>query len=103
MKTLLSGNALQMMYPPHLYSLRLGSWKLVRRGRPSDPQDLLFDLGSDAAEQIDLAASLPDTLAVLREHLEAVLTLRSQVTPGTRERHMDPETLKKLRSLGYVQ
>jgi hypothetical protein len=32
-----------------------------------------------------------------------LLALRSQVTPGKQERPMDSETLKRLRSLGYVQ
>jgi arylsulfatase A-like enzyme len=89
--------------PPQLYSLRFGHWKLIRRGEPSHPTDLLFDLSSDPAEHIDLSQALPDTLEMLVDYLEAIVASREALYSGEERTHMDPEMLKKLRSLGYVE
>jgi arylsulfatase A-like enzyme len=89
--------------PPHLYSLRLGQWKLIRRGDITNPTELLFDLHADPAEQIDLAQALPDTLDLLVDYLDAIVASREAVYSGEDLTHRDPEMLKKLRSLGYIE
>ncbi len=89
--------------PPHLYSLRLGRWKLIQRGPVGAPQLQLFDLAADPREQIDLAGALPDTLALLHDHLTGLIAGRSQTRLGSVQTSIDPRTLERLRSLGYVQ
>jgi arylsulfatase A-like enzyme len=89
--------------PPYLYSFRWGPWKLIRRGELSHPSDLLFDLYADPLEQNDLAQAMPDTLDMLVDYLEAILAAREAVYSGEDRMHMDPEMLKKMRSLGYVE
>ncbi|MFH1755628.1 MAG: sulfatase [Candidatus Latescibacterota bacterium] len=89
--------------PPYLYSMRLGPWKLIRRGDPSHPVDLLFDLSIDPGEMTDLAHELPDTLVYLQDYLEAILASREAIDVGEGKTHMDPETMKKLRTLGYIE
>jgi arylsulfatase A-like enzyme len=89
--------------PPQLYSFRYGPWKLIRRGETSNPADLLFDLAVDPLEQFDLAQTLPDTLELLVDYLEAIVAAREAVYSGEDRIHKDPEMLKKLRSLGYIE
>ena len=55
-----------------LQAVRFGSWKAVRNG-PSKPVEL-YDLGKDAAESTDVAASHPDLVA---RAVELMKTLRT--------------------------
>lgn len=89
--------------PPHLFSLRLGEWKLVQRGGLADPDFRLFHLPSDPDEQADLAAAYPDTLQMLQGYLEGMRAALDQVTLGEREAITDPKALERLRALGYLQ
>jgi arylsulfatase A-like enzyme len=89
--------------PPNLYALRLDRWKLIRRGRAAAPEHLLYDLAADPGERWDLAATLPDTLAALRAYLDGTLDGLRQVSMRRAETSLDPATLERLRSLGYVQ
>ncbi|MBD3236969.1 MAG: sulfatase-like hydrolase/transferase [Candidatus Eisenbacteria bacterium] len=89
--------------PPHLFSLRLGPWKLLQRGRLEAPNFHLFHLPSDPQEQTDLAAAHPDTLQMLRGYLEGLRAELRQISLGEREAITDPEALERLRALGYLQ
>jgi len=89
--------------PPHLYSCRLGPWKLVRAGDPADPTDRLFNLTADPREQNDLAGLLPDTLDMMRDSLEVNVLWRTAAGIDADHSRMDPETLERLRSLGYIR
>jgi arylsulfatase A-like enzyme len=90
--------------PPFLYSLRLRDWKLIRRGPLSSPDWRLYNLLSDPGEQHNLASAETDTLALLKGHLEGALSALAQTTLGLpAEEVVDPEVLRRLRALGYVQ
>lgn len=81
-----------------------GRWKLiVRRDRrpPHTETDLLFDLREDPGETTDQAAAHPDVVARLRPMLERALTTLPANDPD-HEPALDPETIEKLRSLGYA-
>jgi arylsulfatase A-like enzyme len=88
--------------PPHLYGLRRGDWKLIRRMRDGEAEDRLFHLSRDPGELIDVAAAEPDTLRVLQFELEAIL---SRFGPGSCRggaEELDREGLRVLRTLGYT-
>ncbi|MBI4720439.1 MAG: sulfatase [Chitinivibrionia bacterium] len=89
--------------PPQLYSCRLGPWKLVRRGDPDAPADMLFDLAADPLERNDLSLVLPDTLAMLRSALERTIRAHEELRLGSSNAAADPRLLERLRSLGYVK
>ncbi|MBD3236186.1 MAG: sulfatase-like hydrolase/transferase [Candidatus Eisenbacteria bacterium] len=90
-------------WPRHLFSLRLGPWKLIRRGSAESPEWRLFQIEQDPREARDLAAQFPDTLAYLRGYLEGLLAEYRQCSLGSVSRTTDPELLQRLRSLGYIQ
>ncbi len=69
-------------------------WKYIRAPRPE-----LYDLQKDPAESKNLADREP----VRRQSMEASLALALRKDPGVRApQTMDPETIERLRSLGYV-
>jgi arylsulfatase A-like enzyme len=89
--------------PPHLYALRSGPWKLIRRGSPRAPDWRLFNLAEDPGERCNLAAAQPDTLARLRGYLEGRVAELGRATLMEVSSTTDPELLERLRSLGYIQ
>lgn len=89
--------------PPYLFSLRMGDWKLIRRGPVSEPVWELYNVSRDPSEQSDLAAAAPDTLVRVRDLLEALLLGLSRDSLGETESIKDPEALDRLRALGYIQ
>ncbi len=88
--------------PPFLFSLRMGKWKLIRRGKLEDPTWLLFNMQEDPLEKHDLSAAQPDTTAWLRGYLEGIVSELEQTRAGTEAVMDDPALLERLRSLGYV-
>jgi arylsulfatase A-like enzyme len=74
-------------------SIRTPTWKLSRKG--------LFHLPSDPLESQDVRAANPGTVRALSEALERHLNARPR--PPVHRVEPDPELLRKLRSLGYVQ
>jgi arylsulfatase A-like enzyme/Flp pilus assembly protein TadD len=76
-----------------LYGLREGPLKYVELPLPE-----LYDLGSDSAEMRNLAASRPQDL----ERLSARLKLLRARDRGVQPMKESPETLERLRALGYV-
>jgi hypothetical protein len=82
-----------------------GSLKYLRRERAGGLAELLFDLARDPAEKTDIAASRPNDLARLRglheAHMREAATIRKDL--GTVAEQLDPETLERLKSLGYAR
>lgn len=89
--------------PPHLYTLRLGQWKLVRRGHRDAPDWGLYRLSQDPGERVDLCLAEPDTLALLRSYLLATLASLEQERLDLMRTTLDQETLRQLRDLGYIR
>ncbi len=78
-----------------LYSWRAGGFKLVEAPRPE-----LYDLKNDPKELTNQAETDVSRVAQLRRGLEAAL--RQQTTPAGASASSDPQTLERLRSLGYL-
>ena len=81
------------------YGVRAGSWKLIEG--PAEGTLELFDLASDPAERVNLAASEPERVAELRaliaawrDRYERAGTQAPELSEGDRER---------LRAMGYVE
>ncbi|MFH1277483.1 MAG: sulfatase-like hydrolase/transferase [Candidatus Eisenbacteria bacterium] len=92
--------------PPHLYGIRRGKWKLVRRVRPAGDTVRLFDLAADPGERIDFAGAEGETAAVLGRVLdEGIAASRALAggVPGRAGGGVDPETRRQLKALGYVE
>ncbi len=89
------------LYPESYRGLRSERWKyLVRTG---DGAEWLFDLERDPHETRNLAESEANRLAELRRLLvQTEERLRAAAVPRSAARPDDPETLNRLRSLGYV-
>jgi len=85
-------------YDRRLRSIQMGNSKLI----VSDRDEVeLYDLGTDPGETRDLAGERPEEVERLRERLEAWMAEGSrQLERFTPE--ADPEALKALRELGYV-
>lgn len=82
-----------------------GSLKLIRRETKAGLREQLFDLARDPGETRDLsgsrAADVATLRAVLLAHERKAHEIRGAL--GTREEHLDQETIDKLKSLGYVK
>lgn len=82
-----------------------GNLKYIRRGTGSRATELLFDLGRDAAERKDLAATRPADIERFRrlaaEHCRTGEQAHSILGMG--EEQIDQETLEQLKSIGYVR
>jgi tetratricopeptide (TPR) repeat protein len=78
-----------------LYSWRVGPFKLIEAPRPE-----LYDLKNDPSELTNLANDDTARVAQLRRGLEAAL--RQPAAPGASTAASDPETVERLRSLGYL-
>jgi arylsulfatase A-like enzyme/Flp pilus assembly protein TadD len=76
-----------------LYGLREGALKYIDLPLPE-----LYDLDLDPSEKQNLAASRPEDL----ERLNARLTRLRARDPGVKPAPESPETLERLRALGYV-
>ena len=73
-----------------------GKFKLVASTRGTRS---LFDLEDDPKEQNNLSTALPDVMNDLGYQLEL---WTAQIQAGGKNLELDPETLERLRSLGYV-
>jgi len=79
------------------YSVIRGQYKLIRD--PDRKTRELYDLGSDPAEQVDLAGK-----GVVPEALDEALAkyIRQGEPAVQREGELDPQTIEQLRQLGYI-
>ena len=87
-------------------ALFLGDFKYVRLFEPDEEQ--LFDLRADPHERASVAASHPDILAQGRQRLarerERASALRRTLRITDLElKALNPDRIKALRSLGYIQ
>lgn len=81
-------------------SLMLDGWKLIETTIP-EPQEELYHLTEDPAEQTDLSAARPEVLARLSARMEALvdsMPVAKSQTVRLREREIET-----LRSLGYLR
>jgi arylsulfatase A-like enzyme len=89
-------------YPEKFHGARSARWKYLRR--QADGREELYDLEADPGETNDLAASQPRKRRQLGEFVVSRLAeLRSRAVPPAQGVSDDPETLERLRELGYVQ
>ena len=83
----------------------MGDSKYILARDPA--HDQLFDLAVDPGERRSLSASAPERLAagrqLLERHLEAAAGLRKRLGIEEGSLTIDENTLRQLRSLGYVQ
>jgi len=88
-------------YPEKYYGLRGPGFKyLVRDG---DRAEELYDLRADPREQRNLAAEQPERLRELRQACDETLRrARASALPQASVAPEDPQTLERLRGLGYV-
>ena len=92
-------------YAESLYSeLELGwaplyAWRTARYKFIEAPHPELYDLEEDASERTNQVAQQPGRAEGLRHGLQAALR---QPSPSTATAPADPETIERLRSLGYV-
>ncbi len=67
----------------------------------------LFDLAADPEESVDVSAAHPSVLDALEAAVAEYDALRAGSAPTGRARHLDtgvePDTLKRLEALGYVE
>lgn len=68
-----------------------------------DDQEHLYDLASDPQQLENLAESSPEEILRLRTVLEVWIEAETKGEALEAPEHIDPETLERLRSLGYVQ
>jgi arylsulfatase A-like enzyme/tetratricopeptide (TPR) repeat protein len=75
-----------------------GSWKFILAPRPE-----LYDLKADPAEAVNLLEKAPDRARALRKKLEdGMVSLSAGRTAAAGTAGASPESLERLRSLGYV-
>ncbi len=81
-----------------------GQWKLMVYWFDGRRVPTLFDLATDPGEITDVAAQHPAVVAELMKELGDVIDLEQPhtVAPALEPVGRSPETLRKLRSLGYV-
>jgi tetratricopeptide (TPR) repeat protein len=80
-----------------LQSLQDGRWKLIES---SDPE--LYDLSADPGEARNLAASQRDRYLAMRRQLETLRERWRRTALNARPAVQDPESVRKLASLGYL-
>lgn len=85
--------------------LETREWKIVTDLMTGESR--LYDLAADPAEERDLAGERPLQTRWLERALRAQraldLRLRASLGAGAQEEKLDPETVDKLRALGYLQ
>jgi hypothetical protein len=64
----------------------------------------LFDVETDPAERMDLAARMPERAQALNRELDTLLAAYPDARPESAKRaKLTPEQIELLRSLGYLQ
>jgi arylsulfatase A-like enzyme len=90
--------------PPRLAALEWNRFKLIRRTVRGEDRVSLYNLGHDPHEQFDAALEQPELRANMESMLDAFLANVTREGALDREAgDVDPETLRVLRTLGYVE
>ena len=88
---------------PVFRSIRQGAFKLIEERVGNEARYSLFDIVSDPAEEVDIAALHPDLIGRLRRRLESRPLLPDETTEGGGARvELSEEEIERLRALGYV-
>ncbi|MBW2272156.1 MAG: sulfatase [Deltaproteobacteria bacterium] len=86
-------------------SYRRGRWKVIREGWRQ--RDHLYDLETDPAEQVDLAAEHPDRLERMLREMDALRGAARGAASASPKPEQDlnltPDELEGLRQLGYLE
>ncbi|MCK4547878.1 MAG: sulfatase-like hydrolase/transferase, partial [Candidatus Eisenbacteria sp.] len=80
---------------------RTRDWKYIYT--PYARSRELYELSKDPAETVNLVAKRPDLAAEMEKHLQFWAQAPRERQPADDLVSQDPETLEKLRSLGYLQ
>ncbi len=84
-------------------AIRTSAWKYI--WWPTQKKAELFDLGADPGEQHNVAAAHPEVVKDL--HRQLLAWMRDNESKGqsirTFTHELDPQTLEKLKSLGYIR
>jgi arylsulfatase A-like enzyme len=89
-------------YPDKFYGVRTSRWKYLMK--ESDGGEELYDLREDPGELRNVAGGEPERLAELREICaESLRRARDRAVPPSSGIPDDPETLERLKSLGYLE
>jgi arylsulfatase A-like enzyme len=86
------------------FSLRTSRYQYIVV-RDSNTREELFNIEQDPLEERDLSASLPELTMQLRQRLaQEISQLHKVRRAGRAEDHkLDPDTIERLRSLGYLK
>jgi arylsulfatase A-like enzyme len=95
----------QVRHGPDFWSnaLRVEGLKIVDTREGAEAATRLFELAADPLEQDDLAPRRPALLERLQEDLDLAVEAAGLKRQDTQTMIVDPETLERLRALGYVQ
>ena len=80
-----------------LLGLMSKRWKYIQTTRPE-----LYDLQKDPGEQTNLVEAQPHRARILKDRLAQILEQTVRQGEGQEDTPLDAESLKRLRSLGYV-
>lgn len=89
-------------------ALRQGALKLISTCVP-ERKDALYDLDRDPGEKVDLSGNRPEETRRLRQLVAELLgsspceTITAAVRGASPTRGLDPKTIERLRSLGYIR
>ncbi len=86
---------------PSLRSVITKRWKLILD--ESSGKRWLFDRLEDPEETTDMASHAPDVVEDLTQHLEFQVRGSGPTLNQSQDENIDPQLLKRLRSLGYIK
>lgn len=85
-----------------IFSIVSPPYKLISVSLDGKTDYLLYDIDADYTERQNLVSSLPDVYADMVDEMDVWNDVAHLFNPDTEAIPIDPGTLKKLKSLGYV-
>lgn len=88
-----------------LFAVWDGGLKYIRRDTAAGRREQLFELERDRGERVEASARRPADLLRLREALEQRIAAGQAIRQalGAEQEELDPETIERLKSLGYAR